>query len=138
MNHQMLLAVNPLDARSLIEAFGIAGVAVILFAETGLLVGFFLPGDSLLFTAGILCSTSARSALHLSLAWILLAAATGALLGAQVGCFIGRRAGPLLLERGRRPHIRNAITRSQSLFQRYGYGKPSSSPGRRVKGPMRA
>ncbi|MDQ6848454.1 MAG: DedA family protein [Actinomycetota bacterium] len=123
MTQQMLLAVNPFDARSLIEAFGIAGIAVILFAETGLLVGFFLPGDSLLFTAGILCSTGTRSALHLSLPWTLLAAAAGALLGAQVGYLIGRRAGPVLLERGRRRHIRNAITRSQTLFQRYGYGK---------------
>lgn len=50
-----LLAVNVLDAGSLLTAFGALGVAVVLFAETGLLVGFFLPGDSLLFTAGLLC-----------------------------------------------------------------------------------
>lgn len=49
------LAVNPLDASSLLAAFGALGIAVVLFAETGLLVGFFLPGDSLLFTAGLLC-----------------------------------------------------------------------------------
>src|SRR6478735_6409246 len=49
-----LVAVNILDARSLLAAFGVAGIFVVLFAETGLLVGFFLPGDSLLFTAGLL------------------------------------------------------------------------------------
>jgi membrane-associated protein len=48
-------ALNLLDAGSLLSAFGALGVAVVLFAETGLLVGFFLPGDSLLFTAGLLC-----------------------------------------------------------------------------------
>ena len=52
-----LAIVNILDARSLLTAFGVAGIFVALFAETGLLVGFFLPGDSLLFTAGLLSST---------------------------------------------------------------------------------
>ena len=60
-------------------------VLALLFAETGLLIGFFLPGDSLLFTAGLLCATTANSTLHLSLAWVLVAAAAGALLGAEAG-----------------------------------------------------
>lgn len=123
MTRDLILAVNPLDARSLLSSFGTIGVAVILFAETGLLVGFFLPGDSLLFTAGLLSSTTARSTLHLSLPWVLLAAVAGALLGAQVGFLLGRRAGPLLLERSRSRHVRDALTRSRTLFQRYGYGK---------------
>ncbi len=72
---------------------------LVLFAETGLLVGIFLPGDSLLFTAGLLCSTKVRDAVHLSLAAVLIAAAAGALLGAQTGYLIGRKAGPPVLER---------------------------------------
>ena len=47
------LALNPLDPKQLLQTFGLIGVWAILFAETGLLVGFFLPGDSLLFAAGV-------------------------------------------------------------------------------------
>src|SRR3954447_11946412 len=88
-----------LDPRSLLSGLGALGVFLILFAETGLLIGFFLPGDSLLFTAGLLCTTSASAAVHLSLPAVLVAAVAGALLGAQVGYLIGRRAGPRLLDR---------------------------------------
>ncbi len=48
-----LLAFNPLDAKGLLNTFGVIGVWVIMFVETGLLVGFFFPGDSLLFLAGV-------------------------------------------------------------------------------------
>src|ERR1700712_1359646 len=90
-------ALNPLDAHSLLSTFGTAGIFVAMFLETGLLVGFFLPGDSLLFTAGLLCATSASGSLHLSLPLVLLAAAAGALLGAQTGFVLGRLVGPRLL-----------------------------------------
>ncbi|MEU1165143.1 hypothetical protein ABZ372_33355, partial [Streptomyces sp. NPDC005921] len=93
------LAVNVLDAHSLLAAFGVLGVAVVMFAETGLLVGFFLPGDSLLFTAGLLCTGSAQGSLHLSLGPLLVAAAVGALAGAQCGYLLGRKAGGALLAR---------------------------------------
>ncbi|MGQ4358280.1 DedA family protein, partial [Streptomyces drozdowiczii] len=65
------LAVNVLDAQSLLSAFGVLGIAVVMFAETGLLVGFFLPGDSLLFTAGLLCAGTADKPATLSLPWVL-------------------------------------------------------------------
>ncbi len=93
-----------------------------LFAETGLLIGFFLPGDSLLFTAGLFSSTATGVAVHLQLGWVLLAAAAGALGGAQVGYLVGRRAGPALLERD---HSRLAagMRRAQRLLDRYGYRK---------------
>lgn len=69
------------------------GVRVVVFAETGLLAGFFLPGDSLLFTAGLYCSASAATNVHLSLGLVLLAAVAGALIGAQAGFWLGRRGG---------------------------------------------
>jgi len=95
----------------------------VLFAETGPLVGFFLPGDSLLFTAGLLCTTSATSTVHLSLVTVLPAAAAGALLGAQVGYWIGAKAGPALLDRPDRPRLQQAVARAHHALDRYGAGK---------------
>ena len=118
-----MLAVNPLDAHSLLQTFGALGVFTALFAETGLLIGFFLPGDSLLFTAGLLAATSASSGLHLSLPLVLVAAAGGALLGAQTGYLIGRLAGPRLLDRPDRPRLQAAVRRSDEALARYGPAK---------------
>ncbi|MGD6740592.1 DedA family protein [Streptomyces sp. BH106] len=116
------LAVNILDAGSLLTAFGALGVAVVLFAETGLLVGFFLPGDSLLFTAGLLCA-SGGSGVHLSLPQVLVAAVVGALAGAQAGYWIGRRGGRPLLARSRSVRLREGAERAEELLARYGYAK---------------
>jgi membrane-associated protein len=112
-----------LDPRSLLSGLGALGVFLILFAETGLLVGFFLPGDSLLFTAGLLCTTGASAVVHLSLPLVLVAAAAGALLGAQVGFLIGRAAGPRLLDRPDRPRLQEAVGRARVALDRYGAGK---------------
>ncbi|MEW2400043.1 DedA family protein [Streptomyces sp. NPDC046862] len=114
---------NLLDAASLLTAFGTVGVFLVLFAETGLLFGFFLPGDSLLFTAGLLCATGASGGVHLSLPGVLLAAAAGALLGAQTGHLIGRRAGRAVLARTRSRHLGAGVRRAEELLARYGQGK---------------
>ncbi|MFE3547934.1 DedA family protein [Streptomyces kronopolitis] len=116
------LAVNALDAGSLLTAFGALGVAVVLFAETGLLVGFFLPGDSLLFTAGLLC-VPGGTGVHLSLWQVLLAAVGGALSGAQVGYWIGRRGGRVILARSRSRHLHEGAERAEALLARYGHAK---------------
>ncbi|MFE2733857.1 DedA family protein [Streptomyces sp. NPDC059349] len=113
---------NILDASSLLAAFGALGVAFILFAETGLLIGFFLPGDSLLFTAGLLC-VSSRSGAHLSLPQVLIAAVAGALLGAQAGYWIGRRGGRPLLARSRSRRLQEGAQRAEELLARYGHAK---------------
>ncbi|MFG2616910.1 DedA family protein [Streptomyces sp. NPDC048507] len=117
------LAVNLLDAQSLLAAFGTIGVAVVLFAETGLLIGFFLPGDSLLFTAGLLCAGSATTPGHLSLPWVIVASAAGALAGAQTGYLLGRKAGPAFLTRTKSRKISGGAARAGEILERYGYAK---------------
>ncbi|MEU6662492.1 DedA family protein [Streptomyces sp. NPDC046821] len=116
-------AVNVLDAGSLLSAFGALGVAAVLFAETGLLVGFFLPGDSLLFTAGLLCVSGSHGPVHLSLPQVLAAAVVGALVGAQVGYWIGRRGGRALLARSRSKKLHEGAARAEELLEKYGHAK---------------
>ena len=101
---------------ALIETFGTLGVFAIVFAESGLLVGFFLPGDSLLFTAGLLASQG-FSNIVLLMAGCSIAAITGD----QVGYAIGRRAGPALFRRpdSRFFHKKNA-ERARAFFDEYG------------------
>ncbi len=114
------VALNLLDARSLLASGGALAIFLVIFAETGLLIGFFLPGDSLLFTAGLLCTTQGHSTVHLSLPPVLFAAAAGALIGAQTGFLIGRRAGHALLDRPGRPRLRRGLHRSKEIIDRYG------------------
>lgn len=120
-HHQ--LAVNILDPHSLLSSFGVIGIFVVLVAETGLLIGIFLPGDSLLFTAGLLCTTSATNTLHLSLPAVLVAAVAGALIGAEIGYLLGRRAGPSLTSSNRGPRVRAAVDRGRVGLERYGPAK---------------
>jgi membrane-associated protein len=115
--------VDPLSATSWLSSLGALGVFVVLFAETGLLVGFFLPGDSLLFTAGLFCTTATTAPIHLSLPAVLAAAVGGALLGAQVGFVLGRRGGRAMLARARKGRLQAGVTRADELFARYGYPK---------------
>ncbi|MEV6580461.1 DedA family protein [Streptomyces sp. NPDC051582] len=117
------LAVNLLDAHSLLATFGVIGIAVVMFAETGLLVGFFLPGDSLLFTAGLLCAGTTDKGTALSLPAVLAASAVGALAGAQCGYLIGRRAGPALLARSRSEKLHEGAARAEDLLAKYGHAK---------------
>ncbi|MGH9281380.1 MAG: DedA family protein [Acidimicrobiales bacterium] len=100
----------------LIETFGTIGLILIVFAESGLLFGFFLPGDSLLFTAGVL---SARGDLDLPV--ILVGVFVAAVAGDQVGYAFGRKAGPALF---RRPDSRlfkqQHLKRAQRYFDEHG------------------
>jgi membrane-associated protein len=85
-----------LDAQYLLDTFGLAGLLLIVFAECGLLIGFFLPGDSLLFTAGLLV---AAGTFHVSIWALIILVPVAAILGNIVGYWIGRAAGKPLLER---------------------------------------
>jgi membrane-associated protein len=80
--------------RDLIETFGTIGIFLIVFAESGVLAGFFLPGDSLLFTAGLLASQG-----DLNIAVLLIGCPVAAIIGDQVGYVFGRRVGPALFRR---------------------------------------
>lgn len=113
-------ALNPLDANSLITAFGLAGVFVILFAETGLLVGFFLPGDTLLALAGAFAALPASDPKHLPLAALLIGCPIAAIAGAQVGYVIGVRGGHVLARPG--SSFAHSITRIEPLLDRFGAG----------------
>lgn len=124
MTHVLALATgaaDPLSASFWLSSLGAFGVFLVLFAETGLLIGFFLPGDSLLFTAGLFCT--ATSPVHLSLPVVLLAAAAGAVTGAQAGFLIGRRGGTALLARVRNEHLHAGLARTEVLLSRYGHAK---------------
>jgi len=112
---------NPLDATSIVAATGLIGIFCVLIAETGLLVGFFLPGDSLLFTAGLLAAT--QGAAQLPLGPLLAVAAAGAVIGAQLGYLIGKRAGGTLLARTNRPAIHRGVAKAKEAIDRYGPGK---------------
>lgn len=117
------VAVNLLSAQSLLSTFGAVGLLVVLFAETGLLIGFFLPGDSLLFTAGFVAAGGVHG-VRLSLGYLLPAAVAGALVGAEVGYLIGRYAGPALFNRpDARLFKRSHVLRAEELFRRFGSGK---------------
>jgi len=104
------------DVEGIIRWGGLLMLVVIIFAETGLMVGFFLPGDSLLVTAGVFSAAG-----HLEL-WTLLAAVTAAaIVGDQVGYWIGYRAGPLLFRREdsllfKRRHL----LRAHAFYERHG------------------
>ncbi|MFM8311771.1 MAG: DedA family protein, partial [Ilumatobacteraceae bacterium] len=84
-------------ANEWVERGGLAVLTLIIFAETGLLVGFFLPGDSLLFFAGFLSSTGVLPPIQ----WVSLASVLAAVVGDQVGYSIGRKFGPSLINRPR-------------------------------------
>jgi membrane-associated protein len=116
-------ALEWLDPKQLIQTFGLLGIFAIIFAESGLMIGFFLPGDSLLFTAGFFASgpSSIPSELHLPLLPLLIGCFLAAVIGDQVGYWFGKKVGPSLF---RRPDSRlfkhENVDRAHEFFERYG------------------
>ncbi|EAR24248.1 integral membrane protein [marine actinobacterium PHSC20C1] len=110
-----------LDPNNLIEGFGafaLLGVAFIVFAETGLLVGFLLPGDTLLVIAGILTFTGV---IGFDIWWVCLAISIAAFLGGEVGYLIGHKVGPRIFERKETGlfSVEN-VKRTNAFFSRFG------------------
>lgn len=83
-----------LDVPHLIESGGLLLVTAIIFAESGLLLGFFLPGDTLLFSAGFFAAQG-----KLPLPWLLLLVISAAIAGYYMGYHIGRKFGPRLFSK---------------------------------------
>lgn len=118
--HHLTLAVLGLDPQTLLEKGGLALFAAIIFAESGLLIGFFLPGDSLLFIAGFLSSNAGGNVMP-ALPWVLLTAFTAAVVGDQVGYLFGKKVGPSLFTRPDSRIFRQAnVAKAHQFFERHG------------------
>lgn len=104
------------DLRSLLELVGYAGVFAIVFAESGLLIGFFLPGDSLLFTAGFLAS---QGVFHVGV--LVLVTFVGAVIGDSVGYAFGHRVGRRIFTRDDSLLFhRQNLLRAERFYERHG------------------
>jgi membrane-associated protein len=116
-----MFGIEWLDPETLISSFGgfaLFGVCLIVFIETGLLVGFFLPGDSLLFVAGLLISTGVIDA-PIWLACLLIS--LSAFAGDQTGYWIGRKAGPAVFNREESKLFKPAnVEHTHRFFEKYG------------------
>jgi membrane-associated protein len=114
----LALLPNAIDPNHLLSSFGLLGLLIIIFAECGLLVGFFLPGDTLLFSAGLLIATGTLD-VPFWLALVLVPVA--AIAGNLVGYWIGYRAGPAIFNKPEsRLFKREHVERSHAFFERYG------------------
>lgn len=104
------------DVEGIITWGGTALVCAILFVETGLFVGFFLPGDSLLVTAGVFAAAG-----HLDLTALLILGSISAVVGDQVGYMIGRSAGQALYNRpDSRFFKRSHLDRTHAFYEKHG------------------
>jgi membrane-associated protein len=107
---------DSIDPQQLIRSFGTIGLILIIFAESGLLIGFFLPGDSLLFTAGLFASQG-----KLNLAVILVGCFLAAVIGDQVGYAFGKRVGPTIFQRpNSRLFKQEHVERANTFFEEHG------------------
>jgi membrane-associated protein len=110
-----------LDATFYLNTFGLIGCILVIFAECGLLIGFFLPGDSLLFTAGLVAA-GGLAGITLAPLWVLLVALPlAAILGNLVGYWVGYRAGPAVFNRPDSRLFRaEHVDRAHEFFERNG------------------
>jgi len=110
-----------LDPQYILESLGpwaLVGILIIVFAECGLLIGFFLPGDSLLFTAGLLVATGF---IDTNIAVVCLLITIAAIAGNITGYWIGYKAGPSIFRRPDSRFFRQEyVDRTQHFFNQYG------------------
>ncbi|MFH8369102.1 DedA family protein [Streptomyces sp. NPDC018031] len=115
------LALGPswLEPTNLIDTpLGVLGVMAIVFAESGLLIGFFLPGDSLLFTTGMLVTTDV---IKQDLWLVCLGLVAAAIIGDQVGYLFGRKVGPALFKRPDSKLFKQEnVEKAHEFFEKHG------------------
>jgi len=101
---------------------GMAALIAVVFSETGLLVGFFLPGDSLLVTAGVFCTSANPTGKPLlNIGWLIFAVSIAAIVGDQVGFYIGRKTGPKLFTRENSLLFnKKHLVRTHQFYERHG------------------
>ena len=113
-----------MDPTSLITTFGVLGILLIIFAETGLLIGFFFPGDTLLFTAGLFTTAAGAKGVGgepLSLPVLLVSAPLFAVAGAQFGHYLGSRYGRKLFDRPNSRLFRQEhVEKAEHYFNKFG------------------
>jgi len=113
-----LVATLGLDPKRILDSLGTAALFAIVFAESGIMIGFFLPGDSLLFTAGLLSATK-------NVLWpfplLIVGCAIAAIAGDQVGYAFGNRAGPRLFNRPDSRWFKHEhLQRAEDFYERHG------------------
>ena len=105
-----------LNTANLIQSGGLALIAAIVFFESGMLIGFFLPGDTLLISAGIFAAQG-----KLSIVWTILVIATAGIMGDNFGYSIGKKLGPKILERKDGKLFRKSyMIKAVNFYQKHG------------------
>jgi len=110
------------DVQGIIKWGGLVALVAVVFAETGLLVGFFLPGDSLLVTAGVFCTDANPTGKPLlNILTLNIAVGIAAIIGDQVGFYIGRKTGPKLFTRENSLLFnKKHLLRTHAFYERHG------------------
>jgi membrane-associated protein len=110
-----------LDPQHLITTFGLLGLLAVIFAECGLLIGFFLPGDSLLFVAGLVAAGGLPGVSFVPLWVLLILVPLAAIAGNLVGYWIGYRAGPAIFNKPDSKLFRaEYVEKAHGFFEKYG------------------
>jgi membrane-associated protein len=104
------------DVRAIVQAVGYVGMVIIIFSETGILIGFFFPGDSLLVVSGVFASQGSLDMLVLNLLLI-----PAAVIGDSVGYWIGHKAGPKLFNKEQSFFFRkDYLIKTHNFYEKYG------------------